>query len=140
MKPVDTKGKNVVPIRSHDVVPIEGTIGREQQRMVQAYKALIPFLRRTAERVLTKAGKPSRSPGYFAVTWCEYEQEPGITSGKHMKGKRWACKTCFNFAEPIWTDNPEKCPSTDEALHEYAEWIGKEVNKRKPWKRRMMDA
>ncbi len=108
-----------------------------ENKMVQAYICLTPYLRRTAERVPTKAGKPSKSPSYFAVTWCEYEDEPGITSTKAGKGKRWACKTCFNFAEPIWTDNPEKCPSTDEALHEYSEWVSKDVNRKKPWVRHM---
>ena len=88
----------------------------------------------------TYAGiKNKRGPTYFALTLCDNEEEVGLTSSKNPKGKRWACKTCFHFAGPIWTDREGKCPSTEEALTEYGEWIGKDNNAKKPWRKDIND-
>ena len=107
--------------------------------VARAYRDLVPFLRSEWHRAPTPTGKPSKGPTYYAVTMCEYENEPGLTSSKATKGQRWACKTCFNFAEPVWTDSPDKCPSADEALHEYTAWVSKRGTKGKqPWRKGMM--
>ena len=79
-----------------------------------------------------------RGPTYMALTMCDYEKEVGLTSSQTARGKRWACKTCFNFAPPVWSDRPDKCPTTEEALIEYGEWLAKGNNGTKPWTKGMM--
>ena len=64
-------------------------------------------------------------PPYFAVVYCEYEDEYGLSYYKAGTGRRWGCKTCWNFATPVWSTNKNKCPSEDEALHEYVAWQSK---------------
>jgi hypothetical protein len=110
--------------------------GKRNQDLIQTYQEFIYYLRSEWQRSLTPTGKRKFGPTYFAVTWCEYEDEIGLTSTKGGVGKRWACKTCFNFAEPIWSDT-DKCPSPDDALHEYVAWLGKGTNAKKPWRKRM---
>lgn len=63
-------------------------------------------------------------PPYFAITLCQYEGTLGLSYYRAGAGKRWACKTCWNFAAPVWSTN-EKCPSPDEALHTYVAWQSK---------------
>jgi len=105
--------------------------------MIESYILLMPFIRKIAQRVKTKTGRDSTRPTYIAVTWCSYEEQPGIMTSNHPKGQRWACHTCMNFAEPIHTDNEDKCPSADEALHEYTAWAIKKKGAQ-PWKKGMM--
>lgn len=63
-------------------------------------------------------------PPYFAITLCRYEGELGLSDYKAGAGRRWACKTCWNFSAPVWSTNEKKCPSPDEALHKYVAWQG----------------
>jgi hypothetical protein len=104
--------------------------------LISQYKGTVKMLRAEWQRCFTPTGKRKFGPSYFAITWCEYEDEIGLTSTKSGVGKRWACKTCFNFAKPIWSDT-DKCPSPDEALHEYVAWLGKASNATKPWRKDM---
>ena len=107
------------------------------ETLIAQYKGIIRDLRLDWLRCLTPTGRTRFGPSYFAVTWCEYEDEIGLTSTRDGVGKKWACKTCFNFAAPIWSDT-DKCPSEDEALHEYVGWLGKASNGKKPWRKDMM--
>jgi len=135
MKPSDTKGYNLPSVPSEIPSSEGGYIRTERSdRNVQCYKTNIKMLRADWQRCLTPKGKPKFGPSYYAITWCEYEDEIGLTSTKSGVGKRWACKTCFNFVTPIWSDT-DKCPSEDEALHEYVLWLGKASNGKKPWKK-----
>jgi hypothetical protein len=74
---------------------------------------------------------------YFAITLCRYEGELGLSHYKIGAGRRWACKTCWNFAAPVWSTNEKKCPSPDDALHEYVKWSGKlgKTSDFLPWKK-----
>ena len=101
-----------------------GSTSSRNDSLIDQYKSTIKYLRHEWQRCLTPTGKKKFGPSYFAITWCEYEDEIGLTSTKNGVGKRWACKTCNNFAEPIWSDT-DKCPSPDEALHEYVAWQSK---------------
>jgi hypothetical protein len=88
------------------------------------YKHLIAYLRNVWKSCLTDTGRRQRGPTWYAITRCDDDGNIGLTSIKTTPaGKRWACKTCVGFAPPIWTDNEKKCPSEDEALHEYAGWV-----------------
>lgn len=107
------------------------------QNLIDQYKGIIENLRLEWQRCLTPTGKKKFGPTYFAITWCEYEDEIGLTSTKNGVGKRWACKTCFNFAAPVWSDT-DKCPTEEEALIEYGQWLNKASNGNKPWKKGMM--
>lgn len=98
-----------------DLIPSE-------EALIEEYKALIGSLRNTWRSCLTATGRRQQGPGYYAITRCDDDGNIGMTSAKATKGKRWACKTCVGFAPPIWTDNEKKCPSEDEALHEYTDW------------------
>ena len=105
--------------------------------LIEQYKNIIEGLRADWQRCLTPTGRKKFGPSYFAVTYCQYEDEIGLTSTKSGVGKRWACKTCFNFAAPIWSDT-EKCPTIEEALIEYGKWASKETNAKKAWTKGMM--
>ena len=104
----------------------------QQQQLVNSYMGTIRWVRNEYLMMTNKRG-----PTYMALTLCDNEDEVGLMSSRDTKGKRWACKTCFHFAPPIWTDREDKCPSVEEALIEYGEWIAKPTNATKPWLRRM---
>ena len=93
--------------------------------LMSSYQGTIEYLRRTWKSCLTATGRRQRGPTWYAIVRCDDDGALGMTSIKHPKGKRWACKTCMGFAQPIWSDNEDKCPSEDEALHEYTEWAMK---------------
>ena len=93
-----------------------------ENRVIEEFKAVISQLRNTWRSCLTPTGRRKFGPAYYAITKCDDTGCIGMTSAKHPKGKRWACKTCVGFAAPIWSDVPDACPTTDEALHEYTEW------------------
>ena len=97
----------------------------DEDIQVALYQRLIAHLRTVWKSCLTEAGRRQRGPTWYAITRCDDDGNIGMTSIKVTPaGKRWMCKTCVGFAAPIWTDNEKKCPSTDEALHEYSEWAG----------------
>ena len=101
--------------------------------LIAQYQATAKWCRHQYKSMTNKRG-----PQYYAVTMCEYEDEPGLTSSSVTKGRRWACNTCFNFAPPIWTDNEDKCPTTEEAPIEYGQWLAKDINAKKPWTKGLM--
>lgn len=94
---------------------------RDEVALMSQYQAVIENLRLTWKSCLTATGRRQRGPTWYAITRCDDDGNLGMTSIKQPKGKRWACKTCVGFAAPIWSDN-KKCPSVDEALHEYTDW------------------
>ena len=104
--------------------------------LIDQYKGIIKNLRAEWQRCFTPTGRRKFGPSYFAITHCEYEDEIGLTSTKSGVGKRWACKTCFNFAAPVWSDT-DKCPTEEEALVEYGKWLAKPSNAKKPWRKDM---
>ena len=106
----------------------------QQQQVAHAYLRTIEWVRNEYLKMTNKRG-----PTYMALTMCDNEGEVGLVSSKMTKGKRWACKTCFHFAGPMWTDREDKCPSTEEALIEYGEWISKPTNATKPWRKDIND-
>jgi hypothetical protein len=127
MKPSDTKGSECPPVTSGAMSAGRRFLDRTSNRtlnLIETYKGTITYLRGQWQRCPTPTGKPKFGPSYFAITWCEYEDEIGLTDTKAGVGKRWACNTCNNFVEPIWSDT-DKCPSPDEALHEYVAWQSK---------------
>jgi len=90
-----------------------------------AYKSVVTNLRKERLGILGLNGRPKKGPRFYAITKCTEEEgeQLGITSSSATKGERWACKTCFAFAEPIWADGP--LPDIEELRDEWADWIVK---------------
>jgi hypothetical protein len=108
---------------------------KEHEATIEHYKTFAKMMRLTWQGIPTPTGRPKFGPTFIAVTWCAYEGEVGVTNTGRGVGRRWTCKTCFNFVTPIWSDG--KCPSTEEALVEYGEWASKQTNATKPWRKDM---
>lgn len=51
----------------------------------------------------------------------------GLVSSSDTKGKRWACRTCYGFLEPKWSDGP--LPDIEDIREEWATWIVKQERK-----------
>lgn len=98
----------------------------DEEAQVVTYQEVIANLRRTWKSCHGETGHAKRGPTFYAITRCDDDGHIGMTSmAEPIPGKRWMCMTCVGFAAPIWSDNPDKCPSEDEALHEYTEWVTK---------------
>jgi len=89
----------------------------------EAYIRLIKYTRALILRVPTKSGRPKRGPRFMAIGLCEDEggDAYGIVSSADTVGKRWACKTCFGFLDPQWSDGP--LPDIEDIRQEWAAWV-----------------
>ena len=85
------------------------------------------WLREQWSRVLTPTGQTKFGPSWYAVTLCDDCGLRGFTDIAQGSGKRFACKTCYGFAEPVAWEGKEKFfMATDEALDEYGKWRAKQ--------------
>lgn len=92
----------------------------QSHNLIDQYKSIIQQCR------LIWAGiEGKRGPKYYCVTRCTSEpgDQYGLTMSSAPKGKRWACKTCNAFAEPVWWDGP--IPYIEDIKDEWAEWMAK---------------
>ncbi len=96
-----------------------------------AYKRIVRNLRTEWLRVPTLSGKPKKGPRFYAITRCTEEpgDQLGIVSSGNPKGKRWACKTCAGFVEPVWSDGP--LPDIEDIREEYHDWVAAKPDLRK---------
>ncbi len=108
----------------------------QQPSLVDAYISIAQSIRTEHQRVPTAAGNPSKGPRFIAVTMCEYENEPGLTSSKQTAGRRWACNTCYSLCVPVWSDGP--VPEREEIEQEWADWAAKQKETGQPAKTRRM--
>lgn len=92
--------------------------------LVEQYKKAIETLRLMWSRVLTKSGKPSKGPRWFAVTMCDECHGIGMTSSKQTQKNRFKCKTCKGPALVIWADGT--VPTEDEQYELWAKGLPKE--------------
>jgi hypothetical protein len=84
------------------------------------------MLRNEWLRCPTPSGRPKKGPRFYAIAVCSVERgfQPGIVGSNNVKGKRWACKTCLGFMEPIWADGP--LPDIEDIREEWADWMAKD--------------
>jgi hypothetical protein len=89
-----------------------------------AYKALVAKLRSEWLHVPTDAGNPSPGPLWYAIGRCTEEEgdQLGVIGSNNVPGKRWACKTCLGFMEPVWSDG-RPLPDTEVLREEWADWM-----------------
>ena len=100
---------------------------------------IITWLRLSWQQVPTPTGKPKYGPSWYAVTECDDGCGRGFTDITAGKGVRFACKTCFGFANPVAYEGKEQYfISEDEALDEYGEWRAKQGQRSDFAKRRAM--
>lgn len=143
MKPSDTKGfwgsvsPHTLPVSEEkDSYRGHTFLTRSKSPLVDAYISIAQSIRNEYQRVPTPAGNPSKGPKFISVTMCEYENEPGLTSSKQTKGRRWACNTCFSLCVPVWSDGP--VPEREEIEQEWADWAAKQKENGQPAKVRKM--
>ena len=91
-----------------------------------AYRGVITRLRTDWLRVPTPSGNPSPGPHWYAIGRCTEEDgdQLGIIGSNDVVGKRWACKTCLGFMEPLWSDG-RPLPDVEDIREEYADWMVK---------------
>lgn len=92
-----------------------------------AYKAFIKYLRSEWLRIPTASGNPSPGPHWFAIGRCTEEagDQLGLIGSNGVVGKRWACKTCYGFMEPVWSDG-RPLPDIEDIREEWANWMTKD--------------
>ncbi len=98
----------------------------------------IVWLRAEWSKVPTPTGQAMFGPSWYAVTVCEEGCGRGFTDINQGSGVRFACKTCFGFAEPVAWEGKERFFMTpDEALDEYGKWRAKQTKNSDFAKRRV---
>ena len=97
----------------------------QSHNLLAQYQASVQYIRNLHLSVPTKSGNPKRGPNFIAIGRCSEErgEQLGLIASNETKGKRWACKTCLGFMEPVWADGP--LPDTEDIRNEYHDWMAK---------------
>ena len=94
---------------------------------LEPFTNIIIRLRVLWQRCPTPTGKPMYGPSWYAVTVCDDCGNRGFTDINVGSGLRFACITCYGFAEPVAYEGKEQWFVTvDEALDEYGKWRAKQ--------------
>ena len=94
--------------------------------LLDQYQSSVQFIRELWLLVPTPSGRAKRGPRFIAIGNCEDEdgEQYGLLSSGDTKGKRWACKTCYGFLDPVWSDGP--LPDIEDIREEWADWCAKQ--------------
>ena len=97
------------------------------ERDMGEFTDITDWLRGEWSLSLTPTGKPMFGPSWYAVTVCDECGNRGFTDINQGSGSRFACKTCFGFAEPVaWEGKELFFMEVDDALMEYGRWRAKQ--------------